>query len=783
MDKLIKKIAVRELIEYTLRSGDIRTTFLSSARAVDGIRAHQKVQKEAGENYQQEVSIQLSIPSNDFQLILHGRIDGVLKEGNTVIIDEIKSTGARLEDIKGDNPLHWAQVKMYAYMYCLQHDIGIIKTRLTYVELEEFKLKQFTQDYTLNVLKEFFDHVIHQYLEWLYQQEHWRKLSMKSIKESVFPFTDYRDGQKKLMSAVYKTIEEKQILFSRAPTGIGKTIATLFPSIKAMGQEKCEKIFYLTAKTIGKEVAAKTLQLLQEEGLRIKRVIITAKDKICLNTVKDCDPKVCPYANGHYDRVNFVLESMFREHDLFDRALIEAYSREHMVCPYELTLDLALFSEVIICDYNYAFDPSAMLRRFFSDGSGKYVLLIDEAHNLIDRARDMYSAVLFKDRILDLKKKVQGIDVRLYKYFNQLNKIFIDERKKCMDIHEHKYVTTSMPFEIVEALRGVIYRTEKIFKLHKDWKHMDTLLEFYFDGYDFLRKAELYDENYSTYYEKIGQNLKVKMFCIDPSENLRNTIDAMQGVVFFSATLLPINYYVQMLGGNKDSYGLDIGSPFDSSHLGLFINQHISTKYKDREASIEPIIKSIDETVKGKKGNYLVFFPSYAYMETVYFAYNERTSRKDIDVFIQESGLSEEEKEAFIARFDSNNKRSMVVFAVLGGMFSEGIDLAKDRLIGSIIVGVGLPQICYERDLIKQFFNEKNKNGFDYAYVFPGMNKVMQGAGRVIRTTEDKGIVLLIDQRFNTEYYNRLFPVEWKHYQSINRKKGLETYIHEFWYK
>lgn len=775
------KISVRELIEYVLRSGDIVAVFLSSKRMSDGVKAHQKFQKAAGETYEEEVSISHEVEYEGVNIILSGRMDGLIRLDETVLIDEIKSTGRSLEHLEVGSVLHWAQVWMYAYMYAYQNDLKQVITRLTYIELESFKIKQFEEVKTFHELEVFFYDVIHKYVGWAKKQNEWREISRISMRDIEFPFGEFRKGQKQLMSTVYKTIEEKKILFSRAPTGIGKTIATLFPSIKALGHEKCDKIFYLTAKSIGKEVVVDTLQALEDKGLLIKRVVITAKDKTCLNTIKACNPEECPYAKGHYDRINEVLEKMYEAHHLFNRDLIEKYAAEFRVCPYELSLDLALFCEVIICDYNYVFDPSAMLKRFFVEETGRYVLLIDEAHNLVDRAREMYSATIDKHKVMTLKKKVKDLDARLYKYFNQLNKVLIERRKICDEHEEGCYSEKELPADCEEAVRGILFRIEKIFSLHKDWAHMDELLDFYFDGFDFVKKSELYDEKYITYNEKSHNNFIVKMYCMDPSRNIQMALAKMQGVVYFSATLLPMNYYVSILGGDEKSYGLSIPSPFDREKLCLVIDKNISTKFARRENSIQPIVQKIEQITNPKKGNYMIFFPSYKYMTDVYEAYIDQYDDCVKEVIIQDRALDEAAKENFIGAFHTEREKTLIAFVVLGGMFGEGIDLTGEKLSGAIIVSVGLPQICYERNLIKRHFDKTSRNGYEYSYVYPGLNKVMQSAGRVIRTVNDQGVVVLLDERFNQPYYQSLFPQEWYQPIILTNEEDLEKVVKEFW--
>ena len=776
------KISVRNLIEYILRSGSIESVALSSSRAVDGTRAHQKFQKAQDETYESEVSLEHRCNVGGVDFIVQGRMDGLIATDHDVVIDEIKSTGLALKNLKGDNELHWAQCKMYAYIYAYQNDVPNLTCRLTYVQLETFTPKHYTQAFTFAELEEFYYDILEKYAQWAWTLKSFRLRSDASIASLQFPFDGYREGQKQLMNGVYKTIVEGQKLFARAPTGIGKTIATLFPSLKALGLGKTEKIFYLTAKTIGKEVASATMNLLEKEGLVAKRVIITAKDKICFLEETKCNKEDCPYANGHFDRVNWAIEELFAEHDLYTRDVIEGAAYKHKVCPYELSLDLALFCEVIICDYNYVFDPSAKLQRFFIEGGGAYTILIDEAHNLVDRGRSMFSAKLEKEEVLSLKRLVKPLDSSLHKYVSSLNQKLIGYRKECESYDHTRFETEDMPYEIEDDLRAIIYRTEKIFKDHQDWPHMDELLDFFFKAYDYVKKTELYSDKYTTTYEKKGSNLIINLYCIDPSDNLRQAIFEMKGVIFFSATLIPMSYYMDLLGGKKENYGMLLPSPFEQDKLGLIIDKSISTKYVHREASIAPIGEHIMTIAKEKPGNYLVFFPSYKYMEDVldYVTYTLNIN-DHFDLLYQERGLSEEAKEAFIDAFSQERNRSLVAFSVMGGMFSEGIDLVGERLIGTIIVGVGLPMICYENDLIRQHFDQTNHNGFDYAYIYPGMNKVLQAAGRVIRSTEDKGVVVLIDERFNQRHYQRLYPGEWSHYQVVNNKNGLYNALEDFW--
>ncbi len=781
------KVSVREMVEFVFRKGDITPVSLSHRRMADGTKAHQRFQKVEAERgtYESEVPVHYEFDRDGVVYIVGGRIDGVIqtqeKNNVQVVIDEIKSTARQLKSIEQGEEVHWAQCRVYGYLYALLNPVDKITCRLTYIELDSMEHKQFFEEKSFQELEMFFIQVLECYSVYAKMIHRYERVMEQSALEFAFPFDTVRRGQGKLMKGVYRTIKEGNILFSRAPTGTGKTIATLFPSIKALGEKCTEKIFYLTAKNIGKKVAVETLERMKVHNLVIKYVVITAKEKICLQDEVKCNPEVCPYARGHYDRLNEGLKSLYHDVDGYTMEQIIAYSKKYTLCPYELSLELASLSQIVICDYNYAFDPSAMLKRFFVEGTGKYSLLIDEAHNLVDRGRHMYSAELTKNHVMLMKKKVKELDQRLYTYFTKVNQWFIEIRKGMEEKDVTKAVEEEAPLEIETYLRGLIHRIEKIFTLHQQWEHMDALLEFYFLVYDFIKKYEIYGSNYRTYYLRDGQDVTMKLFCIDPRTNLREIILTMQGVVYFSATLLPMFYYKYLLGGDEESFGLDLMSPFQQKNLKILVEGGISTKYTDRAASMLSIIHTIGNFVQQRSGNYLVYFPSYIYMEQGYDMFVEYYG-ECVECAIQERNIRDTEKEAFIHRFSEiRREKSYVAFAVLGGMFGEGIDLVGDQLLGAVIVGVGLPMICFEQDLIKDYFNQKIGSGFDYAYTYPGMNKVLQAAGRVIRTEEDCGSVLLIDQRFTTKRYQALFPDEWSHKEQIYGENDLKSKLHAFW--
>jgi Rad3-related DNA helicase len=779
LDVMIKekiKVSVRDLVEFILRSGDLNSEFVGNGnrRALEGARIHRKIQKSKNENYTKEVSLKYEAEYDDFILAVEGRADGIIIENGNVTIDEIKTTNAQLNDIDDNyNPLHLAQAKCYAYIYSIQNDLDTINIQLTYYQIDNDEIKYLRYTYSIDELKAFFEDLLKKFYNWAMISYSWIKERNSSIEKIDFPYKNYRKGQRKLAVAVYRTIEREKKLFVQAPTGIGKTISTIFPAIKAMREGMTSKIFYLTAKTIAGTVADETFMMLRDKGLRIKTLVITAKEKICLNEKTQCNPESCPYAKGHYDRINDAIMDMILNEDDFSRAKIEEYAKKHTVCPFEFSLDLSLWSDVVICDYNYVFDPNVGIKRFFQDKSD-FTLLVDEAHNLVDRSREMFSAELFKKEFLSLKKSMQGKSSKIEKVLSKINSIFLQMKKQCGE--NNFFVAKEKQVALDGYLRQFIGEAELYLVNNKKSSKCDELIDLYFKSLSYLKISDMYDSSYMTYVEKDGDDVKIKLFCLDPSKLLSQTLQKVRGTIFFSATLLPITYYKSLLGGSDEDYAICLDSPFDTKNRMILIADDVSTKYKDRENTREKVAEYIDAVVWKKPGNYIVYFPSYEYMNMIYEIYKDRGTNMIIK---QESSMSEDDKESFLKMFE-DEKKGIIAFCVLGGIFSEGIDLKNDRLIGVIIVGVGLPQICLERDIIKDYFEEKYGLGYEFAYLYPGFNKVMQSAGRVIRTETDRGVILLIDERFLHKNYIKLFPKEWFPYIKVN-KNNIEAYLDGFW--
>lgn len=857
ISKMQVHISVRNLVEFVLRSGDIDNRRASSPENAmqEGGRIHRMIQRRMGADYHAEVALKYLYDTENYTIVVEGRADGIisgddaeryvgavvltdwtiaekmerLENGRmmpeekarpeekalldaddkkdvtteiTVTVDEIKGTYQELRKLKEAVPVHLAQAKCYAYIYAEQNQLSAIRVRMTYCNMDTEEIKYFYYDYSMSALKRWFHQVMEQYRKWADFEYEWKKLRQLSVKNLQFPF-EYREGQKELVTYVYRTIYHKRKLFIEAPTGVGKTISTVFPAVKAVGEGMGERIFYLTAKTITRTVADDAFELLRRNGLKFKTVILTAKDKICFMEETECNPEYCPYAKGHYDRINDAIYDLLTHSDNFNREMIERYAKKHQVCPFEMCLDMSLFADGIIGDYNYVFDPHVQLKRFFADGvKGNYLFLIDEAHNLVDRGREMYSAVLCKEDFLKLKKVIKGLDSKMEHRLERCNKELLALKREC-----EGYKLEDSIDAFVMALQRLYSTMENYLEEHEGQDAFHTkevrkeILEFYFEVTHFLDIYERVDENYVTYSElQTDGSFILKLFCVNPALNLRECMMKGRSTILFSATLLPIQYYKELLGAEEGDYEVYAKSVFDPERKALFIGSDVTSKYTRRtEREYYNIASYIYEIVKNRHGNYMIFFPSHAFLQQVYDVFRNYFYLEDyMECIVQEDYMNEKSREEFLQRFVRNDdcklteliqmeieieqeeEKSLLGFCVLGGIFSEGIDLKNDSLIGAVIVGTGLPQVCNEREILKNYFEEAGENGFDYAYRYPGMNKVLQAAGRVIRTAEDVGIIALLDERFLNRSYQRMFPREWDNYEIVTTKQVAKR-VERFW--
>lgn len=779
-DKRIIKISVRNLVEFVMRSGDLdnrRTSGAEKTAMQEGSRIHRKLQSRMGADYRAEVTLKHLVDEEEFQILVEGRADGIIEKPEGITIDEIKGVFMDLSLMEEPVPVHLAQAMCYGYFYCCDASLSGAVIQLTYCNIETEQIRRFQVDKTYEELEEWFGGLIHEYLKWaryLYRHDLRRT---ESIRELTFPFP-YREGQKDLAVSVYRTIVRKKNLFIQAPTGIGKTLSTVYPAVKAMGEGLGDKLFYLTAKTITRKVAEETFDILRNKGLYLNSVTVTAKEKLCFLETPECNPDACPYAKGHFDRVGDAVFDIIHREKGITRQVVLDYAENYKVCPFEYCLDITNWVDSIICDYNYVFDPNIRLKRYFSEGvTGNYLFLVDEAHNLVPRAREMYSAALYKEDFLLIKKIIKSMDQRLARMLDKCNKELLDMKRE----NQGYQVYGDIRF-FVNSVMSLFGELEKFMENNPEFGDRDLVLDFYFSLRDFLNIYDRFDDSYRIYTELLSDSrFMLRLFCMNPAGNLKECLDKGVSTIFFSATLLPIQYYKELLSGNKEEYAVYALSPFDQKKRLLLLAGDVSSRYTRRNRrEYQKIVDYMRQIVSAHKGNYMVFLPSYQYLKEVETILGEGDSNKEFAWLSQSSHMTEEEREIFLREFSEEREDSFVGLCVMGGVFSEGIDLKEERLIGVMIVGTGLPMVCTEQELLKAYFEEKEEKGFDYAYQYPGMNKVMQAAGRVIRTVKDEGVIALLDERFLKPDYLELFPREWDSFYEV-RLNNVGRIVRDFW--
>ena len=772
-------ISVRNLVEFIFREGDIdnRSSRAMSADAMmEGTRIHRKIQGSMGKEYQVEVPLSLVVEGDLYELTVEGRADGIFTEDGKCFVDEIKGMYRRVELFEKPVFVHRAQAMCYAYIFALQNNMETIGIQMTYCNLETEQTKYFREEFSFEEIKKWFDDLMEEYGKWATFQCEMKNQRQASIKELDFPY-EYRPGQKKLVSDVYRTIMRQKLLFMQAPTGVGKTISTIFPAVKAVGEELADRIFYLTAKTITATVAKETFALLEKNGYRAKTIQITAKEKLCPCDEMECNPVTCPYAKGHFDRVNDAVFDLLHRCEMIERDDILSQADRYTVCPFELCLDTASWCDNIICDYNYVFDPNVYLKRFFQEGiKGDYIFLIDEAHNMVERSRQMYSAQIYKEDFLTVKRIMKEHSRSIEKALEKCNKILLGMKREC-----ENYTVYDTFGNMVFSFMRLMTLLDEFLQKANEFPGKKDVMDFYFELRNFLNIYDLVDEHYVMYSElEADGRFMLKLFCVDPSLNIQKRLDKGKSAVFFSATFLPVNYYKSLLSTKKDNYAIYADSTFDSKKRLLAMATDVSTRYTRRSRSeYERIAGYINAVVTQKTGNYMVFFPSYKMMNDVADIYCEKYA-DETELMLQKNNMSEAEREEFLDRFSEESDRTLVAFGIMGGIFGEGIDLKNDRLIGAIVVGTGLPQISNERTILKDYYDAENGCGFDYAFRYPGINKVLQAAGRVIRTTEDTGVILLLDERFWQREYDLLYPREWSDRKPCNIA-NVGKLVADFW--
>ena len=803
-------ISVRNLVEFILRGGDIdnRSSRMVQEAMLEGGKIHRKIQNSMGSSYTAEVPLKIERIEESYVLVVEGRADGIafgefvadepakqieeqrllekqkdeMQIGEQLwYIDEIKGVYRNLASMEQPVYVHKAQAMCYAYIYALQNHLDRIGVQMTYCNLDTEDIRYFREIWEWEDLYDWFEHLIAEYKKWADWQIAWRQKRQESIAQLEFPYP-YREGQRKLVADVYRTIIRRKTLFIQAPTGVGKTISTIFPAVKAVGEGLADRIFYLTAKTITATVAKETFQILREHGYQAKIIQLTAKEKLCMcgedgTEALECNPVNCPYAKGHYDRVNDAVFQLLLQEDVFSREVLLEQAGKYQVCPFEMSLDVASWVDDIICDYNYVFDPNVYLKRFFAEGiRGDYIFLVDEAHNLVERSREMYSAEIYKEDFLAVKKIVKRYRPGLEQQFNHCNRILLEYKREC-----EKYKVYDNIGNLMFYLMKLASELDEFLQRSTEFPERKEVSEFYFGLRNFINMYERVDEHYVIYTEHMeDERFKMKLYCVDPSLNLQECIDRGNSAIFFSATFLPIQYYKNLLSTKKDNYAVYAETAFSEEQSLLLMGSDVSSRYTRRNQSeFERIAQYIQKTGLAKKGNYMVFFPSYKMMQQVYEVFQELDGGT-VEAIMQEPGMNEEKREAFLAEFLAEREKTLIAFCVMGGIFGEGIDLKKEQLIGAIIVGTGLPQISNEREILMDYYEKRMGEGFDYAYRYPGMNKVLQAAGRVIRTIDDVGVIELLDERFLQSDYRNLFPKEWEK-RLVCTVDSVESYLEKFW--
>ncbi len=771
-------VSARTLAEFTHPGGSIQTQSRVRKLEREGIRIHKQVQETRPPGYQVEVPLELNYDAGDIRLLVRGRIDGLFSGGLSAtavtdmgacatvpdqipIIEEIKSTISQPGDLSPKD-VHLAQAKLYAAMYAKITGTEQVRVHLTYIHFASGAERIFAYLFEAGELEAYFRTIVGGYVDHLRQLMQWEEERNGSIIATPFPFPQPRAGQQEFMEAVTDVIGNEEKLFVRAPTGIGKTVAAIFPALQSMARGVCSRIFYLSARTTAQANAEACLQRIRVAGGLLRSVTITAKAKICFLSLEICEPAGCPFADGYYGRLPDALDEVHNDGGAaYTREVIEALAKKHSLCPYELSLDIALISDVIICDYNYVFDPTVYLRRFFLEGDpGGIVLLIDEAHNLVDRAMEMFSAGIRKKLVL---QAVRGVDASgnpaLVKSLKSLNTYFIALRKTMKEEGRNFWVADEIDNDLAEKVEEALELFGEYFSGLAGEAIPQEVSDLYRNLFRFSLIRGIAGPGHRSYAENRSSDVLATIRCIDPSGMLREKTDACWAAVFFSATLTPFDYFTSLLDGGEDVQTLSLQSPFPKENLEVFIDPRFSTRYRDREQSLDPLAEYV-EAFSGR-GNCIFFFPSYEYLEMVLAAVTAQ--KPNLEILAQRRGMDDLGRKDFLESFVADHPEGVLAFAVLGGVFGEGIDLVGERLVAVVIVGVGMPPISDEKNLMKEYYDEKFGKGFLFAYTYPGMNRVLQAAGRVIRSGTDKGTVLFAGQRFATNGYRRLLTPEYAH--------------------
>lgn len=778
-------LSVHELVDFVLRKGSIDERIFNSKAMQEGTKLHHSYQNAQDTHYISEVNLSSLIIFDTYKFFLHGRCDGIIKRNNEVTIDEIKTCHTNLDEFFEENKeWHLGQAECYAYLYCLTYKINEINVSLTYISQENnsnILVKKYS--YTLEDLEIKINSYLEKYIEFIRILDDINKEKQISLENVSFPFENLRKGQEELIEFCKKIIDTKDVGFIEASTGCGKTISTIYPTLFALKDEKYDKFFYLTAKNSGFLIANDTFKVLLKNNYKVKVSNLLAKEKMCLSENKKCTPENCIFARDYYNKIKDVIEFCLVDNSLYDEKYIKNIAWRYNICPFELSLDLSNYCDYIVCDYNYCFHPTAKLKRYFESPDKDYRLffLVDEAHNLVSRSRDMYSAELSYLSFLEFEKafkkeyskSLKAAISNLKKEFKVFNNfVFVD--KDGNDIENLVVETINESF--IKRLKDF---NEAYTKFNNDNPKFYSEIgdKFSIEVYRFLTIYDYLNDKFRVYLSKDNENIKIKIICLDASDFISNSINQVEGALFFSGTLSPIEYYEKTLLNREINYELIISSPFDPKNFNLMVNNKISLLYSQRVATLPSVIELIQTFVTKKVGNYMIFAPSFEYLKLL----KANLKIENTKIIYQNLNMNFKEKTEFLENFVSNPKKTVVGVAVIGGSFAEGIDLVNDKLIGLVCLGIGLPSFNFENNLLKEYFDLNLEDGYEFAYVNPGINHVMQAVGRLIRTENDRGSALLIDTRYLYKSFSNLYKKEWQNYKIVKNKEELSEILDNFY--
>lgn len=778
-------LSVHQIVDFLFRSGDIDDRIYNTSSMLEGTRLHKFYQDRQGNNYLKEYYLKYIFYVDDYELIVDGRSDGIIL-GPIVTIEEIKTTIDDLDHFFKENEMwHLAQAEFYAYIYAKTNNLNKINVSLMYFSQNKKDRLKKLYNYDFDILEQKIYGYLNDYLSYQKTFLIKERIRDESLKNLSFPFPFIRNGQNELIESTIECVLNHTSNFVEASTGIGKTISTLYGSLCLMKDKRIDKIFYSTPKNSGFLSALNALNIFKNKDVRLTSVEIIAKDKACLNKkrIGKCNPDECKFTIGYYDKLKEVIKEIVLNNDIIDANLIKKYALKYTMCPFELSLDLSLLADVIISDYNYLFDPISQLKRYFEspDKQYKMIALIDEAHNMVNRSVDMFSSILssssFFKALTDLKKirnkQIMKIYNSLEEYFNYYLEFDFSEQKE--------FILDSLNIDFVLRLKKYNEEIKKYRLKHKKFKS-ENVDNFNRDLYRFLLIYDYYikyKDQYKLFIRSEKEDeITLNMMCLDASKFIVSSLNHFEGSIFFSATLSPIDYYINLIVNNNNNVKtLSLPSPFKKENFKVLVDNSTSFIYKDRLLTIDKIRDYILTFSKKRKGNYMVFCPSYKYLETLKLVLKD----DDLNIIYQEKNMTNVSKDLFLNEFKEKVNKTTVGVVVLGGIFSEGIDLVGDRLNGVIILGIGLPSISFENELKKEYYNSLSYNGFEYAYINVGINKITQALGRLIRSENDKGIALLIDYRYKNKTYIPLFNDKWSNHKVIKNKYELEDELDKFY--